>query len=453
MKRISLALAVAAAIGGVTGASAQNYPTRPITVVVAFAAGGSGDTIMRIVADHMRSTLGQTIVIENVGGAAGSIGVARVARAAPDGYMLSYGNWPTHVLNGAVYSLNYDVLKDFEPISLVSTESIAIVGKKSLPANDLKGLIGWLKANPGKASAGTTGPGGVGHVVGVFFQQQTKTQFEFVPYRGLAPAMQDMIAGQIDIMFDTAANSVPQVRAGNVKGFAVTAKARLAVAPDLPTADEAGLQASTCRIGAACGHRKARLQTSSPSSMAQSAMRWPIRPSASGSSSLGKSFCQRSSSRRRRSGPCSGRRSSGGGRSSAPPKSRQLAGILHAVPYAGDSHIVAKKAPSLAGEGSIVANRNAVVAQLCLSLAGRSALVLGDGVDQREAALLHFRDGAAQRRLHVLGLVDRAFAVAAERARERAEVGLRTEQVHADMRLGSSVPRSFAMRIWCAQSL
>jgi tripartite-type tricarboxylate transporter receptor subunit TctC len=241
MKRFWLALAVAAVIGGVSNASAQTYPSRPITVVVAFAAGGSGDTIMRIVAEHMRTTLGQTIVIENVGGAAGSIGVGRVARAAPDGYTISYGNWPTHVLNAAVYPLNYDVLKDFEPISLVSTESIAIVGKKSLPANDLKGLIAWLKANPGKASAGTTGPGGVGHVIGVFFQQQTGTKFEFVPYRGLGPAMQDMIAGQIDIMFDTAANSVPQVRSGNVKGFAVTAKARLGVAPDLPTADEAGL--------------------------------------------------------------------------------------------------------------------------------------------------------------------------------------------------------------------
>ena len=241
MKRFSLALAVATVIGGVSDAPAQIYPSRPITVVVAFAAGGSGDTIMRIVADQMRSTLGQTIVIENVGGAAGSIGVGRVARAAPDGYMISYGNWPTHVLNGAVYSLNYDVLKDFEPISLVSSESIAIVGRKSIPANDLKGLIGWLKANPGKASAGTTGPGGVGHVVGVFFQKETGTQFEFVPYRGLGPAMQDMIAGQIDIMFDTAANSLPQVRSGNVKGFAVTAKTRLAVAPDLPTADEAGL--------------------------------------------------------------------------------------------------------------------------------------------------------------------------------------------------------------------
>ena len=241
MKRFLLALAVAMVVGSVGNVSAQTYPSRPITVVVAFAAGGSGDTIMRIVAEHMRTTLGQTIVIENVGGAAGSIGVARVARAAPDGYTISYGNWPTHVLNGAVYSLNYDVLNDFVPISLVTTESIAIVGRKSMPATDLKGLIGWLRDNPGKASAGTTGPGGVGHVVGVFFQQQTKTQFEFVPYRGLAPAQQDMIAGQIDIMFDTAANSIPQVRAGNIKGFAVTSKSRLSVAPDLPTVDEAGL--------------------------------------------------------------------------------------------------------------------------------------------------------------------------------------------------------------------
>ena len=174
MKRFSLALAIAAVIGGVSGASAQVYPSRPITMVVAFAAGGSGDTIMRIVADHMRSTLGQTIVIENVGGAAGSIGVARVARAAPDGYTLSYGNWPTHVLNGAVYSLNYDVLKDFEPISLVSTKSIAIVGKKSLPANDLKGLIGWLKANPGKAWPEPPGPAGSGMSSASSFRKRHK---------------------------------------------------------------------------------------------------------------------------------------------------------------------------------------------------------------------------------------------------------------------------------------
>ncbi len=222
-------------------ARAQAYPSRPITAVVAFAAGGSGDTIARILAEHMRATLGQTIVIENVGGAAGSIGVGRVARAAGDGYTLSFGNWPTHVLNGAIYSLPYHVLNDFEPIALLVTESILIVAKKSMPPNDLKGLIAWLKANPDKASAGTTGAGGVGHVIGVFFQKETGTQFQFVPYRGLGPAMQDLVAGQIDMMFDTSANSLPQVHAGSIKAYAVTAKNRLAAAPEIPTVDEAGL--------------------------------------------------------------------------------------------------------------------------------------------------------------------------------------------------------------------
>ena len=222
-------------------ARAQAWPSRPITAIVSFAAGGSGDTIGRILAEHMRTTLGQTIVVENIGGAAGSIGVGRVARAAPDGYTLIFGNWPTHVLNGAIYSLPYHVLNDFEPIAQIASESIVIVAKKAMPPNDLKGLIAWLKANPDKASAGTTGAGGVGHVIGIFFQKETGTQFQFVPYRGLAPAMQDLISGQIDIMFDTSANSLPQVRAGNVKVYAVTSKTRLASAPDIPTVDEAGL--------------------------------------------------------------------------------------------------------------------------------------------------------------------------------------------------------------------
>jgi tripartite-type tricarboxylate transporter receptor subunit TctC len=208
---------------------------------VSFAAGGSGDTIARILAEHMRKTLGQTIVIENIGGAAGTIGAGRVARAAPDGHTLIFGNWPTHVLNGAIYSLPYHVLDDFAPIAQIASESIVIVAKKAMPPNDLQGLIAWLKANPDKASAGTTGAGGVGHVIGIFFQKETGTQFQFVPYRGLAPAMQDLISGQIDIMFDTSANSLPQVRAGNVKVYAVTSKTRLASAPDIPTVDEAGL--------------------------------------------------------------------------------------------------------------------------------------------------------------------------------------------------------------------
>jgi len=222
-------------------AHAQAYPARPITAVVAFAAGGSGDTIARILAEHMQKTLGQTIVIENVGAAAGTIGVGRVARAANDGYTLIFGNWPTHVLNGAIYSLPYHVLNDFEPIAQLASESIVIVAKKTLPPNNLKELIAWLKANPNKASAGTTGAGGVGHVIGIFFQKETGTQFQFVPYRGVGPAMQDLVAGQIDLMFDTSANSLPQVRAGTVKGFAVTSKTRLASAPDVPTVDEAGM--------------------------------------------------------------------------------------------------------------------------------------------------------------------------------------------------------------------
>jgi len=222
-------------------ARAQAWPSRPITAIVSFAAGGSGDTIGRILAEHMRTTLGQTIVVENIGGAAGSIGVGRVARAAPDGYTLIFGNWPTHVLNGAIYSLPYHVLNDFEPIAMIASESIVIVAKKAMPANNLKELIAWMKANPDKASAGTTGAGGVGHVIGVFFQKETGTQFQFVPYRGLAPAMQDLVSGQIDIMFDTSANSLPQVRGGNVKVYAVTSKERLASAPDIPTVDEAGL--------------------------------------------------------------------------------------------------------------------------------------------------------------------------------------------------------------------
>ncbi len=241
MRKFAQAVAFIASLLGTSGAFAQTYPSRPITIVVPFAAGGSGDTIARILADHMRTQLGQTIVVENVSGAAGSIGTGRVARSAPDGYTIVSGNWPTHVLNGAVYSLNYDVLKDFEPISLIATELIVLVSRKDFPAAKLTDLIAWLRANPDKATAGTTGPGGVGHVVGVFFQKETGTRFQFVPYRGLAPATRDMVAGQIDLMFDTSANSLPHVRNGTIKAFGVTAKARLAAAPDIPTMDEAGL--------------------------------------------------------------------------------------------------------------------------------------------------------------------------------------------------------------------
>jgi len=219
----------------------QAYPTRPITMVVPFPAGGPTDTVGRIVAERMRVSLGQPIIIENVTGAGGTIGVGRVARAVPDGYTVSVGFLGTHVLNGAIYPLQYDVLNDFEPVALLASNPQLIVAKNATPAKSLNELIAWLKGNPGKASQGTAGVGSPAHVSGAYFQKETGTHFQFVPYRGAAPAMQDLIAGQIDLMFDQALNSLPHVRAGKIKAYAVTADARLASAPEIPTVDEAGL--------------------------------------------------------------------------------------------------------------------------------------------------------------------------------------------------------------------
>jgi tripartite-type tricarboxylate transporter receptor subunit TctC len=222
-------------------AMAQGYPSRPVTIIVPFAAGGPTDVIARILAQHLRTTLGQTVVVENVPGANGNIGVGRVARSSPDGYTLSIGHWSTHVVNGAVYSLPYDVQKDFEPISLLTSNSYVIVAKLAVPANDLQGFIAWLKAHPDMAYEGTAGPGSPQHVSGVFFQNATGTRFQFVPYRGAAPAIQDLLAGHIDMIIDDPTNCLPHVRAGKIKAFAVTAPRRLAAAPDIPTVDEAGL--------------------------------------------------------------------------------------------------------------------------------------------------------------------------------------------------------------------
>jgi tripartite-type tricarboxylate transporter receptor subunit TctC len=218
---------------------AQVYPSRPITMIVPFSAGGPMDVLARILAERMKVPLGQTVNIENVTGAGGSIGVGRVAHAAPDGYTLSIGHWSTHVLNGAVYRLQYDLLKDFEPIALLASNPYLLVAKKALPASDLKELIAWLKMNPDKASQGTAAVSM--QVMGVSFQNITDTRFQFIPYRGAAPAMQDLLAGHIDLMFDQVSNSLPHVRAGTIKAYAVTAKARSASAPDIPTMDEAGL--------------------------------------------------------------------------------------------------------------------------------------------------------------------------------------------------------------------
>ncbi len=222
-------------------AYAQAYPTRPVTIVVPFAVGGGADLIARILAERMRGSLGQPVIVENVTGAAGSIAVGRVARAAPDGYMLSIGNWATHVANGALYQLQYDLMTDLEPISLIALTRWLIIAKKTMPADNLKDFVVWLKQNPDKASAGTAGLGSAEHVIALLFQNATGTRFQFVPYRGAAPAMQDMIAGQIDMIFTGPSVSMPHLRAGSIKPYAVMAKDRLSAAPDIPTVDEAGL--------------------------------------------------------------------------------------------------------------------------------------------------------------------------------------------------------------------
>src|ERR1700719_2957339 len=240
-KGVGLIVAVLAALGISGPAGADDYPSRPITMIVPFPAGGATDTLARFLAEKMRPSLGQPIVIENVGGAAGSIGVTRAVRSAPDGYTLSIGTSTTHMLTGGLYKLPVDLLSDLAPIILVGSEPLLIVGKKSFPADDLKGLIAWLKANPDKASVGIAGVGATGQLAGISLQKLTGTKFQFVPYRGNGPAMQDLLAGQIDFMMEPASNFRSLVAAGSLKPFAITGHARLASSPDIPTADEAGL--------------------------------------------------------------------------------------------------------------------------------------------------------------------------------------------------------------------
>ena len=240
MRKAFLAAAIVGVIS-IGAAAAEPYPSRTITMVVPFAAGGPTDTVARIIGERMGRALGQTIIIENVTGAAGSIGVGRVARAAPDGYTLSIGHWSTHVVNGAIYPLTYDLLKDFDPISLLPSNPQLIVARKGIPANDLKELIAWVKQTQDKITGGTAGAGSASHIGEIYFQQFTGTSFTFVPYRGTGPAMLDLVAGHLDIMCDQSSNSLPQVRAGQVKAYAVTAPKRLAAAPEIPTVDEAGL--------------------------------------------------------------------------------------------------------------------------------------------------------------------------------------------------------------------
>ncbi len=239
-----LLAAVIAAYVGLTWsglAAAQDYPVRPITMIVPFPAGGATDTLARFLGERIRAILGQPVIIENVGGAAGSIGVGRAVRSPADGYSLSIGTSTTHVLTGGLYKLQFDLLKDLDPVILIGSEPLLIVGKKSLAADDLKGLIAWLKANPDKASVGIAGVGATGHLTGISFQKATGTKFEFVPYRGNGPAMQDLLAEQIDFMIEPSSNFKALLAAGSVKPFAVTGRARLSSSPNIPTADEAGL--------------------------------------------------------------------------------------------------------------------------------------------------------------------------------------------------------------------
>ena len=238
-RAIALVLALVAA--GTLGAYAQNYPSRPITIVVPFPAGGPTDTIARILAERMKITLGQPLVIENISGAGGSIGVGRVARAAPDGYTLSIGHVQTHVLNAATMHLSYDVVKDFEPVSLIADTPIWIVAKKSLPADDFKGFIAWLKAANGKATAGNVGVGGPTDIAGLIFQKNTGTTFQFVPYRGGAPLLEDLLGEHIDFAFGQAATYLSYVRNRQLKAFAVLSAKRWWAAPEVPTLDELGV--------------------------------------------------------------------------------------------------------------------------------------------------------------------------------------------------------------------
>jgi tripartite-type tricarboxylate transporter receptor subunit TctC len=233
-------LVAAILAAGVAHAAAQSYPSRPITMIAPFPAGGPADSIARIIAEPMREVLGQPVVIENVPGAGGNLGVGRLVRAEPDGYTIGIGQWSTHVVNPVTYDLTYNVQTDFEPIALLTTTPQLIIARKDFPAKDLKEMIAWLKGNPDKATAATVGVAGGAQVSAVYFQKETGTTFRFVPYRGGGPAVQDMAAGQVDLMFDQAANALAPVRAGSVKAYALMSKTRWPALPDVPSIDEAG---------------------------------------------------------------------------------------------------------------------------------------------------------------------------------------------------------------------
>ena len=241
MKTIAIAATIVVAVAGIGGAQAQPYPSHPITIIVPFPAGGPTDTLARILSERMRVSLGQPVIIETVTGAGASIGVARAAQAAPDGYTLSIGNWTSHVGAGAMYPAAHDAVLEMQPVSRISATPLMIIGKNALPPNNAQEFIAWLKANPGKASAATIGAGSGAHICLLYFQQKTGTNFQLVPYRGGAPVMQDLVAGQIDFFCAEASQTLTFLRSGAIKAFAVMSKERWPGAPNVPTMDEVGV--------------------------------------------------------------------------------------------------------------------------------------------------------------------------------------------------------------------
>ncbi len=235
---LTVLLALTAFAGG---ARADDFPSHPVTIVVPFSAGGPSDAMARILAERMQRTLGQALTIENVTGAGGSIGVGRAVRAAPDGYTISFGHLGTHVANGAIYNLGYDLVSDLAPVVLLPSNPMIVVSKNAVSAKTLQELLAWLRARPGAPTAGTAGAGSGSHIAGLYFENVTGIKLQYVPYRGTAPALNDLVAGQIDIIIDQTSNSISQVRAGTIRAYAVTDDKRVVSAPDIPSTDEAGL--------------------------------------------------------------------------------------------------------------------------------------------------------------------------------------------------------------------
>ena len=235
---VAIAFAV---LSGLSAASAQGYPSRLITMIVALPAGGGVDALARILAEHMRQALGQPIIVENMGGAGGTLSITRVVRSAPDGYTIGMGTLSQYVVATAVYSLPFDILAELAPVALLPNVPYWMTARKTLPPNTLRELVAYLKANPDKLSATSVGTASVARFCGMFFQKETGTSFQFVPYRGGAPALQDLVAGNVDLNCDLAANSLGQFKNGNIKAYAVMSKERWFAAPDVPTTDEAGV--------------------------------------------------------------------------------------------------------------------------------------------------------------------------------------------------------------------